>query len=139
MKQPKCKIASYIQADTADLLEKHYKEQGYTNRSDFVDDAIQFYCGYLSANDYSAYLPNIVISSFWVLAKTERKIGLPSSLCPATILPSQRPSFRFLTSPSPAGLRFAIGLPPHCQFTTLPQKVGNSYSPYPTILLTFSL
>lgn len=27
MKQPKCKIASYIQADTADLLEKHYKEQ----------------------------------------------------------------------------------------------------------------
>lgn len=38
MKQPKCKIASYIQADTADLLEKHYKEQGYTNRSDFVDD-----------------------------------------------------------------------------------------------------
>lgn len=76
MKQPKCKIASYIQADTADLLEKHYKEQGYTNRSDFVDDAIQFYCGYLSANDYSAYLPNIVISTMkGTLGSMERRMA----------------------------------------------------------------
>lgn len=76
MKQPKCKIASYIQADTVDLLERHYKEQGYTNRSDFVDDAIQFYCGYLSADDYSAYLPNIVISTMkGTLGSMERRMA----------------------------------------------------------------
>lgn len=76
MKEQKCKIASYIKADTAALLEKHYKEQGYTNRSEFVDDAIQFYCGYLSANDYSAYLPNIVISTMkGTLGSMERRMA----------------------------------------------------------------
>ena len=76
MKEQKCKIASYIKADTAALLEKHYKEQGYTNMSDFVDDAIQFYCGYLSANDYSAYLPNIVISTMkGTLGSMERRMA----------------------------------------------------------------
>lgn len=76
MIEQKRKIASYIKEETADLLEKHYKEQGYTNRSEFVDDAIQFYCGYLNANDYSAYLPNIVISTMkGTLGSMERRMA----------------------------------------------------------------
>ena len=41
-------------------------------------------------------------------ARTYWKMGSPSSLCPTTIRPSQRPSSRLRTMPSPDGLRLAI-------------------------------
>ena len=37
-----------------------------------------------------------------------RKMESPLLLCPTTIRPSQRPSSRLRTMPSPDGLRFAI-------------------------------
>lgn len=50
-------------AETMKLIEKHYLEDGCRFRSDFIEKAVRFYCGYLTAEDYREYLPNIVVST----------------------------------------------------------------------------
>ena len=50
-------------SETMKLIEKHYLEDGCRFRSDFIEKAVRFYCGYLTAEDYREYLPNIIVST----------------------------------------------------------------------------
>lgn len=45
------------------MVEKHYKEDGCGCRSEFMEKAILFYCGYLTAEDYRGYFPNVIVSA----------------------------------------------------------------------------
>ena len=56
-------------------------------------------------------------------------MGSPFFLCPMTIRPSQRPSSRLRTMPSPDGLRFAIWVTSLLQHKQVPHFPSNN--PYP--------
>lgn len=53
-----------IEKEIADKLEEHYKDDGSKTRSEFIERAIKFYCGYITAENYRDYLPKVVISTF---------------------------------------------------------------------------
>jgi len=44
-------------------VEKLYKDDDCRSRSEFIEKAILFYCGYLAAKDYRDYIPNVFIST----------------------------------------------------------------------------
>ena len=62
-KEVKRKFALWIKQSTIDMVESIYKEDNCSSRSEFIEKAIIFYVGYLSANDNSQYLPNVVTST----------------------------------------------------------------------------
>ena len=37
-----------------------YKDSGYQNRSRFIEDAIEYYIGYVTANDCRDYFPEVI-------------------------------------------------------------------------------
>lgn len=63
MSAGKEKFALKITPEVKELVEAHYKQDGCGSRSQFIERAIQFYCGYLSAENSRDYLPNVVISA----------------------------------------------------------------------------
>lgn len=40
-----------------------YKKAGSATKAEFIEKAITFYCGYLTANDYREYFPNVIVST----------------------------------------------------------------------------
>lgn len=62
-KEVKRKFALWIKESTLDMVENIYKEDNCGSRSEFIEKAIIFYIGYLSSNDNSQYLPNILTST----------------------------------------------------------------------------
>lgn len=61
--QSKQKFALRITGDTLQKVEKLYREDDCTSRSEFIEKAILFYVGYLTASDGNDYLPNVIIST----------------------------------------------------------------------------
>ena len=49
--EDKVKLSVYVRPETADKLKSYYKSLGFKTKSDLIDDAINFYCGYLTADD----------------------------------------------------------------------------------------
>jgi hypothetical protein len=63
MDSPKQKFALKISPEILKMVEKNYKEDGCGCRSAFIEKAILFYCGYLTASDYREYFPNVIVST----------------------------------------------------------------------------
>lgn len=63
MDSPKQKFALKIDPEILKMVEKNYKEDGCGCRAEFIEKAILFYCGYLTANDYREYFPNVIVST----------------------------------------------------------------------------
>lgn len=59
----KRKFALWAKDETYERVEKLYKEDGCKTKSEFIEKAINFYCGYLTAEDYRDYLPNVMTST----------------------------------------------------------------------------
>ena len=57
------KFALWVQPETMTKVEKLYKDDDCRSRSEFIEKAILFYCGYLAAKDYRDYIPNVFIST----------------------------------------------------------------------------
>ena len=49
--------------DILEKIEDLYKESGCATKAEFIEKAILFYCGYLTANDYREYFPNVIVST----------------------------------------------------------------------------
>ena len=64
IKLSKIHCSYMIEKEIADKLEEHYKDDGSKTRSEFIEKAIKFYCGYITAENYRDYLPKVVISTF---------------------------------------------------------------------------
>lgn len=62
-KEPKRKFALWVRESSLDLARKLYKDDNCASVSEFIEKAILFYAGYLSAEDNKTYLPNIVTST----------------------------------------------------------------------------
>ena len=63
MTDTKERFSLRIATETVDMIEKNYKASGCISKSEFIEKAIIFYCGYLTANDYREYFPNVIVST----------------------------------------------------------------------------
>ena len=59
----KKKFLLWAREETIELVEKWYKEDGCKTRSEFIERAINFYCGYLTSENYREYFPSVVVST----------------------------------------------------------------------------
>ena len=75
-KEVKRKFALWIKESTLDMGENIYKEDNCGSRSEFIEKAIIFYIGYLSSNDNSQYLPNILTSTLKsIVAESDNRMN----------------------------------------------------------------
>ena len=75
-KEVKRKFALWIKQLTIDMVENIYKDDNCSSRSEFIEKAIIFYVGYLSANDNSQYLPNVVTSTLKsIVAESDNRMS----------------------------------------------------------------
>lgn len=63
MADPKERFSLRIAPETTNMIEKNYRADGCITKSEFIEKAILFYCGYLTANDYREYFPNVIVST----------------------------------------------------------------------------
>lgn len=59
----KNKFALWMYPETLERVEKLYREDGCRSRSEFIEKAINFYCGYLTAENYKEYFPEVTVST----------------------------------------------------------------------------
>ena len=52
-----------IEQEVVDKLAKHYKDDGSRTKSEFVERAINFYCGFITAENYREYFPQVITST----------------------------------------------------------------------------
>lgn len=62
MKEKKQKFALWVYPSTVEVLERYLEKSECRSKSDFIEKAILFYAGFLSAQTYQDYLPNVVVS-----------------------------------------------------------------------------
>jgi hypothetical protein len=58
----KNKFLLWAKNETYEKVEQLYRDNGCKTKSEFIEKAINFYCGFLSAEEYKTYLPEVVIS-----------------------------------------------------------------------------
>lgn len=74
----KNKFALWIYPETLERVEKLYREDGCKSRSEFIEKAINFYCGYLTAENYKEYFPEVIVSTVQgALDSFENRHGVP--------------------------------------------------------------
>ena len=59
----KRKFALWVREGTMEKIEKLYRSENVKSRSEFIETAINFYCGYLTANDGKEYFPQVIVST----------------------------------------------------------------------------
>ena len=74
--EDKVKLSVYVRPETADKLKSYYKSLGFKTKSDLIDDAINFYCGYLTADDCADFYPEVIKSAVKAnLESLENRMG----------------------------------------------------------------
>ncbi|ARP50211.1 MULTISPECIES: hypothetical protein [Eubacteriales] len=59
----KKKFPLWMYPETRTLIEKWYKQDNCQSQSEFIEKAVRFYCGYISAEDGVRYLPAAITSA----------------------------------------------------------------------------
>lgn len=59
----KYKFALWLYPETLSRVKELYKQDGCRSRSEFIEKAIRFYIGHLTAEDDTSYLPNALLSN----------------------------------------------------------------------------
>ena len=59
----KYKFALWLYPETLDKVKELYRQDDCKSKSEFVEKAIRFYIGHLTADDDTSYLPNALISN----------------------------------------------------------------------------
>ena len=76
MSSNKRKFPLWVHNETMDQVQKLYKSDNCKSQSEFIEKAIIFYNGYLSAEDNKKYLPNVVVSSMrGIVQDSENRIA----------------------------------------------------------------
>ena len=61
-KELKKRFALWIKDSTLKQVKKYYKEDNCLSQSEFIEKAVLFYVGYLSAEENQSYLSNVIVS-----------------------------------------------------------------------------
>ena len=59
----KKKIALYLTPKLMAKIDKLYEDEGCRSKTEFIEKAIEFYCGYLTADNYKEYFPDVIVST----------------------------------------------------------------------------
>lgn len=59
----KYKFALWLYPETLARVKELYKQDGCRSKSEFIEKAIRFYIGHLTAEDDTSYLPNALLSN----------------------------------------------------------------------------
>ena len=62
-KENKRRFQLWIRPSSLEQVDKLLDDADCSSRSEFIEKAIQFYAGYLTANRSGDYIPNVVLSS----------------------------------------------------------------------------
>ena len=57
------KFALWLRPETLAKIEKLYRDDDCRSRSEFIEKAVLFYAGYLTADDGQEYFPNVIVST----------------------------------------------------------------------------
>jgi len=72
----KVKFIVHLYPETLEKVNELFQEAECKSRSQFIERAIRFYIGYLSANNEESYLPNAMLSNMKsIVAESENKIS----------------------------------------------------------------
>lgn len=63
MFENKKKFALWVYPDTLETVSELYRGDNCESKSEFIEKAIRFYAGYLTAEDKSVFLPTVVTST----------------------------------------------------------------------------
>ena len=63
MPKDKYKFALWLYPDTLEKVKELYKQDDCRSKSEFIEKAIRFYIGCLTAEDGASYLPNAFLSN----------------------------------------------------------------------------
>ena len=64
----KIKFAAYLHPETLDKIKELYRGDDCSSKSEFIEKAVRFYIGYLTAEDKSNYRPNMFLSNMRAIA-----------------------------------------------------------------------
>ena len=59
----KKKYAFYASPETMDKIEQLYETDGCRSKTEFIEKAVDFYCGYLTSKNYKEYFPDMLVST----------------------------------------------------------------------------
>lgn len=59
----KDKYMIYVKPETIEKADRLFKLDGAKSRSEFIENAINFYAGFVSANDCLEYYPSVIMSA----------------------------------------------------------------------------
>ncbi len=59
----KTKFTMYVKQSTLDMVASMYRDDNCRSKSEYIENAIIFYTGYISSNKNSKYLPNAITST----------------------------------------------------------------------------
>lgn len=72
----KKKFSLWVHEETLKNVDELYKSDNCISRSEFIEKAILFYVGYLTAKDEKSYLPNILLSTMKAISdESDNRIG----------------------------------------------------------------
>jgi len=75
-KEVKRRFQLWIRPSVLELAAKHMEEDNCASQSEFIEKAVMFYAGYLSAKENKSYLPNVVTSTLkGIVAESDSKQG----------------------------------------------------------------
>lgn len=61
--EDKLKISLWLYPETYEQVQRLYKENDCRTKSEFIENAIRFYVGYITAENPSSFLPNLFLSN----------------------------------------------------------------------------
>lgn len=61
--EDKLKISLWLYPETYEQVKMLYKESDCRTKSEFIENAIRFYVGYLTAENPASFLPNLFLSN----------------------------------------------------------------------------
>ena len=73
-KEIKRRFQFWVKPSTLELVGRYMEDDNCSSQSEFIEKAVLFYTGYLSAKENKTYLPNIVTSTLkGIVAESDNK------------------------------------------------------------------
>lgn len=73
-KEIKRRFQFWVKPSTLELVGRYMEDDNCSSQSEFIEKAVLFYAGYLSAKENKTYLPNIVTSTLkGIVAESDNK------------------------------------------------------------------
>ena len=72
----KVKFIAHLYPETVKMVDDMFRQADCRSRSEFIEQAIRYYVGYLTANDYTSYLPIAMLSNMKsIVAESKNRIS----------------------------------------------------------------